>query len=84
MSSGQLRAYAWREVEQHTRDAMPEERVRGLRGIVQEAGDDELLVGAESSKDARGLRRMTIVRTRRADVPRRLADPVEHLRRSRP
>jgi len=44
VSCGQLRAYAWREVEQHSSDAMPEKRVRGLGGVVQEAGDDELLI----------------------------------------
>jgi hypothetical protein len=59
---GETRAHARSEPEQHARDAVPEERVRGFRGVVEEARDDELFIRAQLPKDARGLGRMTVVR----------------------
>src|SRR6266571_1196595 len=61
---------------------MPQERVRGFRGIVEDAGDHELLVGPELPEDARGLPRMAIVRAGRAEVPDRLLHTVKHVRSS--
>ena len=38
--------------EQHSRDAMPELGVRGLRAVVKEASDDDLVVGAQGTTGA--------------------------------
>jgi hypothetical protein len=57
---------------------MPEQRVRGFRGVMQDAGDDELLVRAKLPEDACRLRRMAIVPACRAEIPHRLLHTVEH------
>jgi len=78
LAAGEPRAYARGDPEEHARDAVPEQCVHGFRGIVEDAGDDELLVGAELAKDARRLGRVAVVRTCGANVSRGLAHAMEH------
>ena len=78
LRAGEPRAYARGDPEEHARDAVPEQCVHGFRGIVEDAGDDELLVGAELAKDARRLGRVAVVRTCGANVSRGLAHAMEH------
>src|SRR5258706_362031 len=84
VAGGETCPNAWRELEKNARDAVPQHGVRGFRGVVQDAGDDELLVRAELPKDARGLGRMAIVRAGRAEVAHGLLHSVEHARSSAP
>src|SRR2546423_7166798 len=76
--SGQLRAHSRRKAEQHSGDTVPQERVHGFRRVVEDAGDDELLIRTEVPQDARGLGPMAIVCTGRADVSYGLLHAVEH------
>jgi len=78
-TAGEACSHARRDLEQHARDPVPEERVRGFRGVVQESGDDELLVRAQLPKDARGLGGMTVVRAGGAEVSSGLLHSVEHV-----
>jgi len=78
LAAGEPRAYARGYPEEHARDAVPEQCVHGFRGIVEDAGDDELLVGAELAKDARRLGRVAVVCTCGANVSRGLAHAMEH------
>ena len=64
--------------EEDARDAVPELRTRRFRDIVEETGDDELLVRTEPAKDAGGLGRMPVVRSGCAEVSHRLVHPVKH------
>jgi hypothetical protein len=66
------------ELEQNARNAVPQERVRRLRGVVQDAGDDELLIRSELPKDARGLAGMAIIGAGRPEVADGLLHSVEH------
>ena len=65
-------------LEEHSRDAVPEERVRWFRGVVKDARDDELLVRAKEPEDPRGLGRMPVVRAAWAEEPDRLLHAVKH------
>src|SRR6267378_1275525 len=64
--------------QQHSRDAMPELRVRGLRAVVKEASDDDLVVGTQGAKDPRGLARVALISAGRSQVADRLLHAVEH------
>ena len=66
------------DVEEHARDPVPEERVRGFRGVVEETRDDELLIRAQLPKDAGGLRRVAVVGPGGPEVSSGLLDSVEH------
>ena len=72
------------EIKKNARDAMPEQGVRGLRRVVQDARDNQFFIGTKMPEDARGLGRMAIVRAARADVASRLPNPMEHARSSIP
>src|SRR5881392_3281994 len=71
-------AHVRSEIEEHACHAVPQERVRGLRGVVEDARHDELFIRAEMPKDPRGLCRVAIVRAGRADVSHRLPYAVAH------
>lgn len=78
VASREPRTNAWREAAQeHAGDAMPEQRPRRLRPVVQEPGGHQLVVRAERAKDPRGLARVPLVGTGRAEIPSRLLNPVE-------
>src|SRR3989442_497895 len=69
--------YPWRDArEEHARDAVPEERPRRLRSVVEESRGDELVVRAEGAEDARGLVRVPLVRAGGAEVAHRLLEAV--------
>jgi hypothetical protein len=64
--------------KQHRGDAVPEARARGLGAIVEQTGDDELVIGAHRAQDARGLVRVAVVRPDWPEVAHGLLKPVEH------
>jgi len=64
--------------EQHSRDPMPEPGARGLRPVVQETRDDEFVIRTKLAQDARGLRRVTVVRAGGPEIADRLLDTMEY------
>jgi hypothetical protein len=78
VARGETRANARGQLKQNARDTVPEQRVRGFRPVMKDARDDKLLVRTEPPKDSRGLSGMAVIRTGRAQVPRRLVHAVEH------
>ena len=58
--------------------AVPETRFRRLGPIVKQTGDDELVVRAHGSEDARGLARVAIVRSDRTEIADGLLQSMEH------
>jgi hypothetical protein len=58
---------------------VPQERVRRLGRVVEDAGDDELFIRAQLPENARGLGAMAIVGPGRPEIADGLMHPVEHL-----
>jgi hypothetical protein len=70
--------------EEDTRDAVPEQRTRWFRNIVEEARDDELLIRTQPAKDARGFGGMPVVRSGCSEISHCLLHPVTHAQKLGP
>lgn len=80
----ETRADSRKGPEEHRGDAMPEPRLRGLRAVVQQSREHELVVRAELGEAACGALRVTLITAWHREISPRLQHALDRAQKADP